>query len=159
MSEVKPDYWTESGKGYARTADLVSLMTGVKSRTLREWFSQGCPGDPGRYCPAEIVAWGRENKWQTDVGDPELSGGDSPALERYRDEKAKLARLDRLQREGELVRAADIEEMLNSFSSLIRSTGEQLRRQFGNDALQILDEALDECDRLIDSDGNGGDDQ
>src|SRR5512138_657899 len=126
--DAKPDYWTENGKGWARTIDLAALMTGVKSRTLREWFTQGCPGDPGRYCPSEIVEWGRDNKWAVDYGDPELSGGDSPALERYRDEKAKLARLDRLERERELVKVDDIHDALSAVSNLLRGCGEQLRR-------------------------------
>lgn len=151
----KPDYWTEDGRAYARTIDLAALMTGVKSRTIREWFTQGCPGSPGRYCPAEIIDWARENKWAAQADDPELSGGDSPALERYRDEKAKLARLDRLEREGVLVRADSIHDHLMSIAALIRSAGEQLRRQFGNDALAILSESLDESDRIID--GIGGD--
>lgn len=131
-------------------------MVGVKPRTLREWLSQGCPGDPGRYCPSEIVAWGRENKWSVDIGDPELAGGDSPALERYRDEKAKLARLDRLERERELVKIDDIHDALTAVSNLFRGAGEQLRRQFGNEALAILDEATDEAERLVDGIGSDG---
>ena len=127
-------------------------MASVKPRTLREWFTQGCPNDPGRYCVPEIIEWGRENKWAAIVGDEaELAGGDSPALERYRDEKAKLAKLDRLQREGELIRRDEIHDTLMSIAALFRGCGDQLRRQFGNDALLILTEAIDEAERLIGS--------
>lgn len=132
-------------------------MASVKPRTLREWFTQGCPNEPGRYCVPEIIEWGRENKWAAIIGDEaELAGGDSPALERYRDEKAKIARLDRLEREGELVRRETLHETLIAFAGVFRAAGEKLRTQFGNEALLILTEAIDAAERLI-GDLNGDD--
>jgi len=81
--------------------------------------------------------------------DPLLQGGGSPALERYREEKAALARLDRLERERTLVPRDEIREGLGLLASMLRGVGETLQRQFGPVAGEILNEVLDEMDREI----------
>jgi hypothetical protein len=82
--------------------------------------------------------------------DPLLrSANSSPALERYREERAQLARLDRLERERELIPRRDTVQALEMIAGLIRRSGERLARRYGNDALQILDDALDDAERLI----------
>ena len=73
------------------------------------------------------------------------SSASSPALERYREERAKLAKLDRLEREGELVRIADIRYGLGNVASVLRRAGEALQRQFGDGAVEILNEAYDDA--------------
>lgn len=78
--------------------------------------------------------------------DPEQT---SPALERLREEKWKLARLDRLEREQQLVPREQIHELLGRGANLLRQAGERLQRQFGSDALEILNGALDAFSREI----------
>lgn len=73
----------------------------------------------------------------------------SPALERYREERAKLVRLDRLEREAELLPRAYVQEGLARVAGLLRGMGEALQRAFGPDALRLLDETLDECEREV----------
>ena len=75
----------------------------------------------------------------------------SPALERYREERALIARLDRLEREQALVPRDDVREGLGRIAAILRSAGETLQRQFGNDAVEILDEALSDAEREIES--------
>ena len=79
--------------------------------------------------------------------DEDLLNGDvsSPALERYREERAKLARLDRLEREGTLVSRDEIREGLGRIAAILRTAGETLQRQYGNGAVEILDDALDDA--------------
>jgi hypothetical protein len=73
----------------------------------------------------------------------------SPALERLREEKWKLARLDRLERESELVAREQVHQLLTRGANLLRAAGELLQRQFGPDALEVLNDALDAFSREI----------
>lgn len=78
-----------------------------------------------------------------------LTGPASPALERYREERAALARLDRLEREGGLVDRNKMLDGMARVAAIVRGAGDALQRQFGSGALDILLEALDEADREI----------
>jgi hypothetical protein len=82
--------------------------------------------------------------------DPLLLGGSSPALERYREERAKLARLDRLDRERQLLPRDEVRESWGRMAAILRSAGDTLQRQFGAEAVEILNEALDDCERELD---------
>ena len=84
--------------------------------------------------------------------DPDLVGdeADNPMLERLREEKWKLARLDRLQREQQLVAREDTHQIFGRAAERIRQAGELLQKQFGSDAAAILEEAIDDAMRLVD---------
>jgi hypothetical protein len=82
--------------------------------------------------------------------DPLMQGSGSPALERYREERAAMARLDRLEREGELLPRDEVREALARVASILRSAGDTLQRQFGQGGLDILCEALDDAQREVD---------
>ncbi|HBN76857.1 MAG TPA: hypothetical protein DD473_13770 [Planctomycetaceae bacterium] len=73
----------------------------------------------------------------------------SPALERYREERAILAKLDRLEREGQLIPRDEIRLGLGQIAAILRTAGEMLQRQFGNDAVEILNDGLEEAERCI----------
>ena len=77
----------------------------------------------------------------------DLLSGDvsSPALERYRDERAKLAKLDRLEREKSLIPRDEIHEGFGRVASILRTAGETLQRQYGNGAVEVLNDALDDA--------------
>lgn len=94
--------------------------------------------------------------------DMPLYAGSSPALERQRAARASIAELELAQRRRELVPVADLRPALSQISSRLREAGDQLRRQFGPEALDVLIEAVDDCDRVIaetmDEDGDGRDD-
>lgn len=91
--------------------------------------------------------------------DPLLAGGgNSPALERYREERAALARLDRLEREGRLLPRDEAREGMGRIAAILRGAGDALQRQFGAAAGEILHEALGDAQREIDrsfGEGNG----
>jgi hypothetical protein len=78
-----------------------------------------------------------------------LHGTNSPALERYRDERAMLARLDRLEREGCLVPRDKVREALGRMATMLREAGDTLQREFGMAALDIFLEALDDVEREL----------
>jgi hypothetical protein len=81
--------------------------------------------------------------------DPLLQGGGSPALERYREERAALARLDRLEREGSLIPRDTARAALARIAAILRGAGDALGRQFGSAATDLLYEALDDAGREI----------
>lgn len=76
-----------------------------------------------------------------------MQGAASPALERYREERAIMARLDRVQREGQLLPRDEVREALGRFATILRGAGEALQREFGPAAAEILYEALNDCER------------
>lgn len=73
----------------------------------------------------------------------------SPALERYREERAAMARLDRLEREGQLVARGDVREGLGRVAAIIRAAGDGLLQQFGPEAVELLNESLSDAEREI----------
>jgi hypothetical protein len=87
--------------------------------------------------------------------DPMMQGSLSPALEEYRGERTKLARLERLEREGQLVPRDQARAALGRIAAILREAGHALERQFGPAALEILSEALDEAEREIASQFDG----
>lgn len=84
------------------------------------------------------------------VDDTLLSGPSSPALERYREERAELARLDRLERQRKLLPRDEVREALGRIATILRSAGDVIKRQFGTAAVEILHEALADAQREID---------
>lgn len=73
----------------------------------------------------------------------------SPALERYREERALMARLDRLEREGQLLPRDKAREALGRVAAILRGAGDVLQRQFGPAAVEVLYEALDDAQREV----------
>ena len=80
--------------------------------------------------------------------DQMMRGGSSPALERYREERALLARLDRLERQRELIAVQEMRGMLDRFAGVLRRSGETLERRFGPDAMQIYIDAINDGERI-----------
>jgi len=78
--------------------------------------------------------------------DPLLAAvvGESPALERYRLAKARLAEHDLSERDGILLRADAIKEALMAGIRVMRATGDRLVRQLGNVAGEIFNEGVAE---------------
>jgi len=78
-----------------------------------------------------------------------LQGGNSPALERYREYKADLAMLELEERQGKLARRDVIRQGLGKIAAIIRSAGDALQRRFGPEAQAIVEETLDEAQTYV----------
>jgi hypothetical protein len=78
------------------------------------------------------------------------SGVPSPALERYREERAILARLDRQERERQLVRRDEVRTGLARVAVILQAAGESLAREYGPGAAEIVAEALADAEREVD---------
>lgn len=97
-----------------------------------------------RHFPKADSLPGRENS-----GDPMLagSGRDSPALERFRMARALLAEADLREREKELADANVLLDFAMRYATHIREAGDQIRRNFGDEAAEILLERLADAER------------
>jgi hypothetical protein len=71
-----------------------------------------------------------------------LLDGNSEALERLRDAKARIALLDLQERQGALLPRADIHALMTRLGAILKGTGERLQRDHGAAALEILNEGL-----------------
>ncbi len=78
-----------------------------------------------------------------------MDGPNSPALERYREERAAMARLVRLEREGQLVDRDQVRQSMQKAAAVIREAGQRLQKQFGHAAAQVLYEAIDDAEAEI----------
>ena len=77
--------------------------------------------------------------------DAMLTGPASPALERYREERAAMARLARLEREGQLLPRDLVRHSLSKTATILRNAGDAMRKQYGEGAAELLYEALDDA--------------
>jgi hypothetical protein len=86
------------------------------------------------------------------VGTEQLLSGDvqdSPALEKLREETYKLKRLERLEKERNLLRRDQIHEGFSLISGVLRAAGDQLQKKFGPDALEVLNRAMEQAEQEI----------
>jgi len=148
----------------ARTIDQVARFFRVNRRTVAEWRAEGCPGSRGAYPLSEVVQWLKEHKWtrpgapDPEVADPLMGGANTPALERYREAAAQLKELDYQERIGVLVSRDRIHDGLLRCGGVLRSAMENLQREFGPEAVAIMDDALDDFEREVEQEfGDLGD--
>ena len=90
-----------------------------------------------------------------ETGDALLDGASQTLKDEYsrqqiaeKRERVKLLRIERLEREGASLSRDVVHEALGKIAGIIRSAGEQLQREYGDDARQILDEAITDADRI-----------
>jgi hypothetical protein len=92
--------------------------------------------------------------------DPLLAGADSPGLERYRNAAADVKELERDERLRILMRRDDVRDVLGKWAALFRGLGDRFVQLGMNEAHQMLNDALLDCDNLVigldDFDGSPG---
>ena len=90
---------------------------------------------------AERKAGNRFNGTATDV-EPA-----APWLEKWREEKARLARFDRKEREGSLLDRESVQEALLSMAAILRNLGTTIQRHHGPEAHELVMEAIDDWEK------------
>jgi hypothetical protein len=144
--------------GWATIAD-ASRFFGWSTQNLRSAYlphlgtddiRQGRPALVRVAALTEIVVERRlaERTRSTAPGDPLLSGGDSPGLERYRLAKAQHAELDLAERRGQVIDVGKCRDVLGRWAALLRRAGERVGK-LHPDAGKALSEALDECRGVV----------
>jgi hypothetical protein len=131
-------------------------MSGRQSKVINEQAERyGIPFGGSTISLTQVVRaihnFLADNKYKLAREDDALmNGSSSPALERYREERAAMAQMDRLEREGNLISRDVVRISLGKTASIIRTAGEALQRQFGQAAADILNEAIDDAEAEID---------
>jgi hypothetical protein len=137
----------------------VATFCGVSIDTVKSWAKQKMPGAPGAYDLPAIVQWLRTSgPWKQharpEADDPLLGGdgGDSPGLERYRLAKAALAEFELANQTDALLSSEKARAVLGRWAAILRRLAERLTKRHGPAAASALNEALDQCQRVIDHD-------
>ena len=149
--------------------DLASAVD-VDPSTVAQWVRAGLPRSSAgknrfRYCIPCAVAFrmrGLESPAPAPgslTAEEEMLVGaaDSPALERYRLARAKLSELELEERRKSLLPRDRVRTGLSRFAVILRQLGERLGQRYGPEATSSVNDALDDCQRVVDDEfgGNG----
>lgn len=134
----------------AKSQPEVAAFFGVHRDTVKVWRGQGMPGEARHYPLDEIAQWLRKfGPWKPqarqspDESDTLLvSANDSPELERYRAARADLAEMERDERRRKLLGVERVREICLTVGDVIKSLRRRLRKRFGEEAGQLIDEGL-----------------
>ena len=129
-------------------AKLAKALGMAETTVTNDWRKSGMPGAAKSYKLADVLVWACMHKRRGATKDEE-AGPDSMAA--VRNERYLMLRYDREEREGRLLSRAMLQETWSAISTILRGVGETLRRQFGQDAQQILDDGIDESTALMDA--------
>lgn len=139
-------------------------LSGRQSRTLNQQAEiYGIPIGGRTIELGRVLKWlhdflaKHKHRFAAEADDPLLEGMDQSLKDalvreqiKEKREKAKLAGMQRLEREGALVGRQESHQAWARVAGILRSKGEALQRQFGPDALTLLNEALSDAQREVD---------
>jgi len=131
------------------TGSMLARMLGVANATPGNWFRSGMPRNlDTSYRLADVFQWHKSRVFGK--GDPVVDDVEmvqSPALERYREERTKLARIERLRKEESVMSIADVRRGCELIAKAFREVGEFAKRNASQEMLDIINERLDEAAR------------
>src|SRR5688572_28730538 len=138
--DVTPRCFDQNYRRYldAESQKLVGNTLWFKARAfLDRWKETGGRGNHG---PAAIPG----------EADPNLVGPVTDALEFYRKQKGLQEEIKLKEMQGAFVALNDLEPQLLALCGAVRRANEAVIRKYGNDAGQMLNEALDELENGVD---------
>lgn len=140
---------------------LWSQWSGRQHKVLDEQaITYGLPIDGPSIDLPRVVRWLHEmlatngrKLLAGDAAEDIYSGGDasSPALERLREVQYEIKRRELAVLDGELVHRERTRKVLGQIATILRHVGETLERQFGADALDLLNDGLADCERAVEA--------
>jgi len=116
------------------------------------------------HAPTAILWWARGEIERTKGGedDQDVSGVDSPGLERKRLAEAGMAEIKLGIMRSQILERERVKEIHGQFAAILRQAGERIGKQFGPTASRIMHDAMDDCEAVVEREfgGNGfsGDD-
>lgn len=156
MAVIKTsDQITRPGRGWLtkkQMADALDVTPRCFDRDYRRYVDPAAEKKVGLalFFHARSVL----DKWKSGGGrgaaqvngesDPLLQGPPTEWLEEYRKQRALQEEIKLEQMRGNTVAIADIEPQLMALCGVMRRAGETLTRRFGNEAGQVVNEAVDE---------------
>ena len=91
-------------------ATELAAAIGKTRQTIHNWVADGLPRRKDKlFDLPKVIDWLLERERNAAAMDS-ASSNDSPALERYRDARARMAELDLATKEGDLIRIDDVHE-------------------------------------------------
>ncbi|MBR9802964.1 hypothetical protein GYB59_15295 [bacterium] len=126
---------------------------GINRTTFYRWLKQpGFPAEPdGSISPFEVGRWTvlREIAGDTDEdGEPESDDLIAWKIRNAKEDYRKKV-LANDKEEGSLVPIEAVSLTLEELANLLRGATEQVQRQYGNDAAEIINDTLDEFRRRV----------
>lgn len=141
------------------SAREVAFLFDVTVQAIDSWIRTGCPApkDSGHrvFDLKQVIAWRRARDEANarprtpDGEDPLMLAGSSPALERYRMAKAKMAEFDLQQKRGHLVEKHAITTQFRAAAATLRAAFETLERRHGREVGDSLRDVLDDVIRNL----------
>ncbi len=139
-------------------------MSGRQTKTLNEQAElHGIPIGGDTIDLTALVRWihdflaTHKHRLSTAIDDPLLEGASETLRDAYirqqileKREKAKLARLDRLEREKGLRDAKAIAELLGQLAAIRRAKNDAIQRLYGDGPVKLNNESLEDEKRTID---------
>jgi hypothetical protein len=127
-------------------------FAGVSRQTVYDWMRlPGFPRAPdGSVAKWDLCEWYLTRLDPAEDESDEPGRGDSPGLERYRLARAAQEEIKLGEMKKAFIDRQWVHANLMELASLIRACGEQLQREYGEDALAILDQAIKEFKGKID---------
>lgn len=125
---------------------LMAHLTFDASLAQKWVVDPGFPGGrDGPWDASAVFAWWRENRDRH--AEVDMDGPPSPALERYREARAKMVELDYDERRGELIPRDDWNTFVGRVCGILRRAAEVLQRTCGPSAHAVLDDAIISIER------------
>ena len=145
LTELEQDQYT------TQEVREVASFFDISVKTVDTWIRKGMPyiskgrTKKGWYDLREIARWVAAQRAGISVDDADKEQADAA----YREEKTRMARLQREKLEGKLVDIEEYNEKLMQTVGMIRKGIEQFRRTFGNDAVEMLTGTIDEVEERL----------
>jgi predicted DNA-binding transcriptional regulator AlpA len=139
----------KKNKKFVRTLTELAVRLGVNRGTIYEWRKKdGFPKKTKKgYSVEKCRQW--RLTWYDAEEELVSAGPVSPWLEKYRAEKTKLLRLERLSRMGLLRSAEETAEMIQVVANRLRQAIQQVQVEFGEGPFSIMTEALADLERTF----------
>jgi hypothetical protein len=145
-------------KTIANKSELAGWI-GVNRGTLYTWLKlPGFPTRPdGSHSPYEIGRWSVMRELTGDDDDTEIVDSDELLTWKIKHEREKYRerKLKNDSTEASLIPVGQVAERHAELAHLLRTAVEQLQREYGNDAAELITESLDEFERRLVGDSNG----
>lgn len=124
-----------------------------------QWFNQGIrdnlPADAREmYGGVEYFRYVAVHEFllSRDGTDEELllGGAKGPELERLRKITADLKEIDLMERRGKVIDSKELAPLFARYGQALRRGADAIKRRFGNDALELFNDTLDDLEKITD---------
>ena len=135
----------------------IREMTGKQTNQLKEQAELydipfgGAVVDLTAVFPALFAFLAKNSRKIAYASEDMMDGPESPALERFREERAAMVKIQRQELEKTLLRREDCREVFGVVAAILRQVGDRLQKEHGPAAADILIEALEDCQEKIEA--------